>query len=374
MPGPQTLVPTVLRLSFPPGRDIPALPRRPAVMPSASISSRPLGSIPEPARDGSDLGVPPWVTDLLGGAGARPAPRHPGDPDAPDVRVLESAAFTLVTARQPRAAALDPAAFEACTRSAYSAIARLLRGARAPHAVRFWNYIPDIHRPCGAGGAGGESGAGGLDRYMCFNAGRFAACSDWFGGPDTFDRLLATGSGVGHGGPDLVVHALATAAPGTAVENPRQVPAYRYSRRFGPRPPCFARATVVRPAGSPPLLLVGGTASIRGEESVHVGDVRAQTLETFENLASLLRSAPGVACAAPPDEPPPPAAAPAGGAGSALERFRDLRVYHFREADRDAIESLVRPAFPGVRRVEYLRADLCRPELAVEIEGVAEVA
>ncbi len=207
-------------------------------------------------------------------------------------------------------------------------------------------YIPEIHKPCGDA----------LDRYMCFNAGRFAACSDWLGGPDTFDRLLATGSGVGHSGSDLVIHALAASVPGIAVENPRQIPAYKYSRRFGPRPPCFARATLMREAGQPDRVLVGGTASIRGEESIHVGDLRKQTLETFENLASLIQSACGK------DD-----ANPAG-----LEAFRELRVYHFRETDREAVEKLVTPAFPAAR-VEYRRADLCRPELAVEIEGVAEL-
>lgn len=319
-------------------------------MSTLSIPSRPPTTTPPPphaASDRSDLGVPPWATALLARDGAAPAPAQP---DEPNLTIQASASFTLATVRQPGAAALDPAAFEACTREAYAAIAGRLRGARAPHAVRFWNYIPDIHRPCG------QSSSGGLDRYMCFNAGRFAACSDWFGGPDSFDRLLATGSGVGHGGPDLVIHALATRAPGVAVENPRQVPAYRYSRRFGPRPPCFARATVVRREGAAPLVLVGGTASIRGEESVHVGDLGAQTLETFENLASLVRSACGQGAETP----------------SGLKRFRELRVYHFRESDRDAIAALVGPAFPNVARVEYLRADLCRPELAVEIEGVAE--
>ena len=60
------------------------------------------------------------------------------------------------------------------------------------------------------------------------------------------------------------------------------MPSYRYSRRFGPRPPCFARATVLHlgAAGDAPLVLVGGTASIRGEDSVHVGNVRGQVLET----------------------------------------------------------------------------------------------
>jgi chorismate lyase/3-hydroxybenzoate synthase len=298
-----------------------------------SILSKPVRAPEsEAAREPSDLGIPLWALE--------------------STRISDGSepAFSLVTVRKAGAASLDPKAFEACTREAYSSIAAQLRDRAARYPVRFWNYIPDIHRPCGEG----------LDRYMCFNAGRFAACSDWLGGPDTFDRLLATGSGVGHGGEDLVIHALAAATPGVAVENPRQIPAYKYSRRFGPRPPCFARATVLSdPAGRrAPLLLVGGTASIRGEESIHVNDLRGQTLETFENLASLVRSATG---------------AKDSNGLSPLAAFREIRVYHFRDADRDAIAGIVAGAFPRHTRVEYARADLCRPELSVEIEGVAEL-
>jgi hypothetical protein len=309
-------------------------------MPTVSTQTRSHATTaePVPARP-SDLGLPPWVYDLVARANERKLIQPTSEACAG-----EPLEFYLLAVHKHRAASLDPQAFEACTRDAYNTIAARLRdgGGRVWHPVRFWNYIPDIHRPCGDG----------RDRYMCFNAGRFAACNDWLGGPDNFDRLLATGSGVGHAGDDLVIHALAACVPGTAVENPRQIPAYRYSRRFGPKPPCFARATVVREPGRNPLLLVGGTASIRGEESVHVGDLRGQTLETFDNLASLVRSASG---------------------DDGLNAFRELRVYHFREADRDAIAKLVDKAFPSLGRVEYFRADLCRPELCVEIEGVAEL-
>ena len=44
---------------------------------------------------------------------------------------------------------------------------------------------------------------------------------------------------------DLMIDALSAASPGIAVENPRQIPSYRYARRYGPRPPCFARATLL---------------------------------------------------------------------------------------------------------------------------------
>jgi len=165
---------------------------------------------------------------------------------------------------------------------------------------------------------------------------------------------------VGTWGEDLVLFCLAAEAPGTPNENPNQVPAYRYSRKFGPLPPCFARSTLVRAAGVS-LLLVGGTASIRGEESMHVGHLELQAEETLRNLAALVRSAFGgdgtdsdLEC------------------GVWLDRLRELRVYHPRLADRGQILTLIQERFRCLKRVELIRAELCRPELLVEIEGVAE--
>jgi chorismate lyase/3-hydroxybenzoate synthase len=290
------------------------------------------------------------------------------------VRVTDSPDFTLVTARVAGAADMDAAAFERCAAEAYTFVADALAARPHRHPVRFWNHIPDIRR-CDEGS---------IDRYMVFNAGRFAACSRWFGGPASFDRLLPTASAVGHAGADLVVHALAGNDPGVAVENPRQVPSYRYSRRFGPRPPCFARATVLPGAGGEgPLVLVAGTASIRGEETVHFGDVRAQTLETFENLSVLVAAARSAVGPAVPAETRAAASAAAGSKArpaqpalrsfEGLQSFRDLRVYYVRPADRSAVRRMVAAALPHLRGVEYVRADLCRPDLLVEIEGTASV-
>jgi enamine deaminase RidA (YjgF/YER057c/UK114 family) len=261
--------------------------------------------------------------------------------------VTKSADVTLVSVRVFGLDQLPPEAVEAETAAAYSAIAEQLGSAAAAHPVRFWNYIPSIHLPSGKSPTGEA-----LDRYMVFNAGRFAACSRWLGGEEKFDRLLATASGVGHSESDLVIHALAASAPGVAVENPRQVPAYKYSRRYGPRPPCFARATVL--AGKSPRLLVGGTASVRGEASVHVGDLAAQFQETLENMTALLRAAPG-------------AAADAG-----LDQFSDVRVYYVRPTDLPPLKKMCDEAFSKAE-LEYIRADLCRQDLLVEIEGVARL-
>jgi hypothetical protein len=142
------------------------------------------------------------------------------------------------------------------------------------------------------------------------------------------------------------------------VENPRQIPPYKYSRRFGPLPPCFARATIVTPPDEKTLILVGGTASIRGEDSVHLGNLAEQTHETLENLASLIQKIAGNR-----DD-----------AASSLKRFDELRIYHPNLADRAALRAMIDPAFPNVRDIEYFQADLCRAELLVEIEGVAHLS
>ena len=167
------------------------------------------------------------------------------------------------------------------------ALAESLR-ASGHHPVRFWNFVPGIHADMG----------GGLDRYMVFNAGRYAAFEEWFGQAALFTRTVPTASAVGIGSGALAIHALGGRDAGLPVENPRQVPAYRYSARYGPIPPCFARGTIVRglPArpdegGDGPVLLVGGTASIVGEDSLHDRDARQQALETFENLAELVAAA-----------------------------------------------------------------------------------
>ena len=302
-----------------------------------------------PAAPAFDLAPPAWVEALFtdgSGAALRSAPAWAEYGAARGAKHLSltarvSDSFTLVTARHSGARDLDDASFELVCAGAYRALCETVRHSPAPHPLRFWNHIPAIRR----------SERPGLDRYMVFNGGRYAACGEWFGSPDAFDRLLPTASAVGHDGADLVVHVLCGAAPGGSIENPRQIPSYHYSRRFGPRPPCFARATALAmPGAGATTILVGGTASIRGEDTAHAGDLPAQTRETFDNLSALVRAA----------------------GADGLAGFRSLRVYYVHPADRAAIAAMVAAAFPHLPSVEYVQADLCRPELLVEIEGVAE--
>ncbi|QOV91809.1 chorismate transformation enzyme, FkbO/Hyg5 family [Humisphaera borealis] len=293
------------------------------------------------AIDGDALLLPAWAEALVATV---PAEIAKVGNVALQTRLTDD--VSLVSARVARAADLASHDFEAATTRMYDLIAQRLSSADASHPVRFWNFIPGIHATSGVMPASGEV----LDRYMVFNAGRYAACRQWLGGEDAFPRLLATASGVGHDGRDLIIHALAAAEPGNAVENPRQVPAYKYSHRYGPKPPCFARATTVT-LGGRQRVLVGGTASVRGEASVFVGDLRKQVGETLDNLAALLQSATGDDAAGP-------------------HLMSDLRVYYVRAEDLAALRSIVSLACPAATK-EFVRADICRQDLLVEIEGVA---
>jgi chorismate lyase/3-hydroxybenzoate synthase len=257
-----------------------------------------------------------------------------------------------VTARFDGVRDMDILTFQQRVVEAYQSVFHELEAQLPSHPVRFWAFIPGIHDDLGAG----------LDRYMAFNAGRYSAFAAHFGKPAAFDRSVPTASAVGVHGDQFVLYALAAGAPGRPIENPRQVSAYHYSRRFGPMPPCFARATMIEAPDRDAALIVAGTASIIGEESRHIGELPQQAYETFRNLASVVASAGGTNL---------PEHAPVEQVRSLLADFTDIRVYHPRESDRGAIEALVKDAFPSSCRIELMPAFLCRPELLIEIEGLA---
>jgi chorismate lyase/3-hydroxybenzoate synthase len=313
----------------------------PPAVPDPSVSSPARVARPAPLS----VSLPEWARRLLEDAPAAPMRGRGG---RPDVMRRDGAGWRQLSTVVTGARALDVLTFQQAVMDAFAAVFDQLAPAGAVHPVRFWAFVPDIHARLEPD----------LDRYMVFNAARFAAYSAWYGGRDTFPRALATASAVGTSGEDLVLHCLAAETAGQPVENPRQVPAYRYSRRFGPLPPCFARATLVRPRGSAPLLMVGGTASIRGEQSMYVGDLAAQVEETLANLASVASAATGG------DEPD----------GAALARYRHLRAYHRRPEDREEVERRLSAAFPALASLELLSAELCRPELLVEVEGLADAS
>jgi chorismate lyase/3-hydroxybenzoate synthase len=269
------------------------------------------------------------------------------------IRVSESGAQSFLSAVLPAAKSLPDLEFRVCVEQIFLAIGKQLQE-RGHVPLRIWNYIPGIR----------TRASDGLSRYEIFNLGRHLAYSAVYESV-RFERHLAAATAVDHRGDDLVVHVLASSQPGIALENPRQTPAYRYSHRWGPRPPCFARATLVPepPGGGAPWVLVAGTSSIVGEDSRHAGDCAAQLDETLLNLAHL-----SAACAG--DLTRPGERLGADERALCLGRFQHLRVYLVREVDAANVIARLRRAFPEVGALEAFTADLCRPELLVEVEGV----
>jgi len=287
--------------------------------------------------------LPPyWVEELLGSSSAG-GTHADGEPE---IRTSGSVAHAAIRLRE--AIDLDAPVLRARVASAYLAMIRALEQLER-YPVRFWNFVPGI----------GDAMPADLDRYMVFNAGRYDAYTERYG-PQSITagtcHSIGTASAVGIHGSDLSIHCLAMDRPGTPVENPRQTSAWRYSARYGPLPPCFSRATIV-PMRGRPHLLIGGTASVVGEDSRHPGDLEAQLDETLLNMEALVRTAGG----------------PAGAHSSPLEQLIDLRVYLTSVTDADPVRRLLSQRCPHARTLEIVVAQVCRRELVVEIEGVAEL-
>ncbi|ALN88342.1 putative pteridine-dependent dioxygenase [Lysobacter capsici] len=207
-----------------------------------------------------------------------------------------------------------------------------------PHLLRIWNYLDGI-----------TLGHGDEERYRVFCVGRAAGLGEF-----PIARLpAATAIGRVDGARRLQVYWLASRTPGTPLENPRQVSAYRYPRQYGPQSPSFARAMLPPQPGAMPLLL-SGTAAVVGHESKHVESVLAQLDETLTNFDSLIDAA----------RQRWPNLPSAFGAGSCLKVYvRDVQ-------DIDTVAAALDRRYGNrVPRI-LLHAAICRHELRVEIDGV----
>jgi chorismate lyase / 3-hydroxybenzoate synthase len=225
------------------------------------------------------------------------------------------------------------------TELAYGEIFRCLEARGFLHLWRVWNYLPEINRE-----------TAGSERYRQFNAARQRAFRN--AGRDIGPHIpAACALGLAPQSP-LVVYFLAGARPSMPIENPRQVPAYRYPAQYGPVSPMFSRATLSGEA-SGATLLVSGTSSIVGHSTVHAGDVVAQTRETLANIRALLGEA----------------SRRVAGVRFALEQLV-YKVYLRYEQDLRACAAELRGVLGPEVPIVYLRADICRSDLLVEIEAV----
>ncbi|MBL8301007.1 MAG: pteridine-dependent deoxygenase [Rhodanobacteraceae bacterium] len=218
------------------------------------------------------------------------------------------------------------------TEAAYAELSRFTVARQWPHLLRIWNYLAAINE-----------GDGDAERYKHFCTGRSAGmrCLHHQG----FSAASAIGRSDGEA--VLQVYWLGARACGVAVENPRQVSAWRYPRQYGPTSPTFARA--MRGPCVPAQLHISGTAAVVGHQSLHKGDLSAQLDETFANLDSLLASAGNLGGFA------------AGSVVKAYVRHRE---------DLEPAERLLKQRLPDDAKRLLLLGDICRAELLIELDGI----
>jgi chorismate lyase / 3-hydroxybenzoate synthase len=226
---------------------------------------------------------------------------------------------------------------QTAAQAAYESVFELLESRGYKAILRFWNYFPGVNRV-----------THNLERYLQFNIGRQNAFLSH--GRSVIGNVPAA-CALGSAGGGLQVAFLAARADPVGIENPRQTSAYHYPDQYGPRSPTFSRASLVHLWGRD-LLFISGTASIVGHQTLHAGDVGAQTRECLHNIAAVVAEA---------NRRVP-------GAGFQLG---DL-VYKVYIRYRDDLVSVRRELirFIGVPvSAVFLQADVCRADLLVEIEA-----
>jgi len=231
-----------------------------------------------------------------------------------------------------------PGSLEVSVQEAYRELFRILGKRRSLYRV--WNYVPRINAV-----------TNGLENYWRFNIGRSRAFAEHYGA-DFIGRIPAASAL----GIDDDCFALAFVAGDRApryVENADQIPAYRYPAHYGPKAPTFARGTVVDIAGQRTGFL-SGTSSVKGHRTLAAGDFEEQFRVTLDNIRIVTG---------------------AMGFGGALESTSgceaDFRFFVRNAADGEKAKRLFEQLRGArVRQVIYLRSDICRADLSLEIEAV----
>lgn len=211
--------------------------------------------------------------------------------------------------------------------------------------VRQWNYIEDI------------LGFDGSDqRYQELNNVRSVVYGDSFkekGYP------AATGIGMNRGGIIIEFIAVNSASLITSpIDNPRQLAAHSYSNKVLVGDECvlkstpkFERARYLELFGKK-IIFISGTASIRGEETVGIGDPAEQTEITINNITQLYSKEILEQISVEKLNP----------------KYGHARVYIKDKKDFSEIRRTFKRHF-GNLPVVYIVADICRNDLLVEIEG-----
>ncbi|HET6514588.1 MAG TPA: hypothetical protein VFG09_05460 [Thermodesulfovibrionales bacterium] len=277
-----------------------------------------------------------------------------------DQRCREASVVSYDGIRWVHCAGIMPAA---PTKNAYNQTLDVLERMRATldrvgsgfeHVVRTWFYLgnitePEVH----------------THRYEELNRARtdfyrdISFCPSLLR-PDSPGSVYPASTGIGMAGTGLVGSCLTLQTRRNdmfllPLENPLQTPAYAYEPGSEHRSPQFSRAMALV-SRDYVMTWISGTASIVNAESCHLNDVRKQTEQTIDNIEHLI-------------SPENFAAHGVHGAGAFLHDLAAVRVYLKRPEDLEKCRAVCERRLADVPSL-YITADVCRPELFVEIEGI----
>lgn len=224
---------------------------------------------------------------------------------------------------------------------------------RVDQLVRTWIYQGHLVLP-----------EGNTQRYKELNRAR----TDFFNGiefikdylPEEYEGdVYPASTGIGSDDVDVVIGAVAISTNredfvAVPLENPNQTSAFDYGAVYSPQSPKFSRAMAIAP-GDDCMIFVSGTASITDSESRYENDPEKQTELTLDNIAALIDGKNlerhGIR-----------------GFQSNLDNLQCVRVYIKRPEELESIRAVCKKRL-GDKPILYTIADVCRPELLVEIEG-----
>jgi len=229
------------------------------------------------------------------------------------------------------------------------------RGVSFEQVVRTWLYLGDIV------GAEGDT-----QRYKELNRARTDFYRDLrfyrdFTLMSRNGAVYPASTGIGTDGRNIIMGCVGISIdkPGVVVlplENPKQTSAFDYGCEYGIKSPKFARAMAIAGPGAA-TIFVSGTASITSSETQHMGDPQGQTEQTLDNIAALI-GADNFAQHGIPN------------LGATLGDLALARVYIKNQEDYAAVQAVCERRLGELPTI-YAIGDVCRPELLVEIEGIA---
>ena len=224
------------------------------------------------------------------------------------------------------------------TKEAYDSLLQFVKENGYTSLIRIWNSVPRINHI-----------TQNSERYRQFCVGRHLS----FINNNYKDMNFPAASAVGNLYDKLSVYIFSAKTDSFQIkhfENPNQLSAYQYPKKYSPKSPSFARATLVT-AKQEQILFISGTSSILGHETLYQGDFGMQLKLSIENVNNLIEAI-----------------------KKQVNHNKDvelkmLRVYLRHVKDLDMAKTIIGEFFQKSLQAQYLLADLCRTDLSIEIEG-----